>query len=198
MHNQIAEYLNKSVPGSNATVNIATVGDSSITVEANSILEVCKNLKESNEFHFNVLQVITAADYSDRMELSYVLTSYTKNLELILKLKLPRTNPKVNSVVSVWNAANFLERECFDMMGIDFSGHPDLRRILCPDDWEGFPLRKDYVSAKVYNGMVIDPPAKVNTEDHLFGKKLKEEIGNPKLVSASWKSDDAEETKDAE
>ncbi|MGZ3787940.1 MAG: NADH-quinone oxidoreductase subunit C [Bacteriovorax sp.] len=205
MHNQIAEFLNKSVPGCSAVINeqVASVGDKSITVESSSILDVCKALKSSSEFDFNVLQVITGTDYADRIELSYILASFTKNLELILKTKLPRGDknnlPKINSVVSVWNAANFQERETYDMMGVEFVGHPDFRRILCPYDWDGHPLRKDYVVQEKYLDMVVDPPGKNNTDDHMFGKRLKEELGDPKLVSASWKeSTSGEEAKDGE
>lgn len=199
MHSQIVEFLNKSVPGCNAIVNVATVGDSTVRVEANLILDVCKALKKSSEFQFNVLQVVTGADYAEHMEVSYVLASYTKNLELILKVQLPRTEAKINSVCSVWLSANFQERECFDMYGIKFEGHPDMRRILCPDDWEGFPLRKDYVVAEKYNGMIVNPSGKNNTVDQMFGKNLKAELGNPKLVSSSWKgSSDSEEAKDGE
>lgn len=203
MHNQIAEFLNKTISGSNAVINlpVATVGDSSITVEAATILEVCKALKASSEFQFNVLQVITGTDYADRIELSYVLASFSKNLELILKAKLPRGDkfnlPKINSVVSVWSAANFQERETYDMIGVDFVGHPDLRRILCPYDWDGFPLRKDYIVQEKYLDMVVDPPEKNNTADQMFGKRLKEELGDPKRVSASWKDSSAGEETEA-
>jgi NADH-quinone oxidoreductase subunit C len=209
MHNQVAEYLNKSVSDCGAIVNeqVAVVGDKSITVSSEKILEVCLALKSSSEFDFNVLQVITGTDYSDRIEVSYVLASFTKNLELILKAKLPRGDkfnlPKINSVVSIWNAANFQERETYDMLGIDFVGHPDLRRILCPYDWDGFPLRRDYVVQEKYLDMVVDPPEKNNTADQMFGKRLKEELGDPKRVSASWKDSsagaaDAGEEKDGE
>jgi NADH-quinone oxidoreductase subunit C len=199
MHNQIVEFLNKSVSGCSAVVNVATVGDSSITVEATHILAVCNALKSSTEFEFNVLQVITGADYADRSEVSYVLASFTKNLELIIKVKLPRNDAHVDSVVSVWKAANFQERECYDMFGIKFTNHPDKRRILCPDDWKGFPLRKDYIVEEVYNGMVVNPPAKNNTDDKMFAKNLRAELGNPKLVSGSWKvKGETEEVKDGE
>jgi NADH-quinone oxidoreductase subunit C len=86
-----------------------------------------------------------------------------------LKVKVTdRVNPTVDSVVNVYAAANFLEREVYDMFGITFNNHPDMRRILCPDDWEGFPLRKDYVAQKDYNGMTVYPDNKMNMEDREF------------------------------
>jgi len=201
MHNQIADYLNKSVAGCNAKVNEVTIGDKSITIDSSFILEACRALKNSNEFEFNVLQVITGTDYADKIELSYILASFTKNLELILKVNLPRGDksnlPKVNSVVSVWSAANFQERETYDMIGVDFVGHPDLRRILCPYDWDGHPLRRDYVVQEKYLDMVVNPPGKNNTDDQLFGKRLKEQMGDPKKVSASWKDSSAGEETEA-
>ncbi|MBP9681216.1 MAG: NADH-quinone oxidoreductase subunit C [Bacteriovorax sp.] len=206
MHNQIIEFLNKTVSASKAVLNLAvTVGDKTITVEAESILEVCQHLKSSSDFDFNVLQVITGTDYTDRLELSYILASFTKNLEVILKVKLPRGDknnlPKIQSVTSVWSAANFQERETFDMIGVDFTGHPDLRRILCPYDWDGHPLRRDYIVQEKYLDMVVNPPEKNNTADQIFGKRLKEELGDPKRVSNSWKdraSEDSAEEKDGE
>lgn len=209
MHNQTAETINRLVPGSNAVVNVATIGDSSITVQSANILEVCRALKSEG---YNVLQAITATDYPDRIELTYILADFTKNLELLVKANVGRgdgngnnkeTLAKINSVVSVWSAANFQEREAYDMMGVNFVGHPDLRRVLTPDDWIGYPLRKDYVVQEKYLDMLVNPPSKINTEDHMFGKKLKEQIGDPKKVSASWKDssggdDTAEEAKDGE
>ena len=207
MHNEIVELLNKSVAGSNAVVTTATVGDSSIMVEAEKILDVCNTLRHSENYDFNVLQAISAVDYADRIELNYILASFTKNLELILKVKLPRgdgsgnnkeTLPKISSVTSVWSAAHFQEREAYDMIGVHFVGNPDHRRILCPDDWQGYPLRKDYVVQEKYLDMVVNPPMKNNTEDQMFGKKLKQEIGDPKKVSASWKDTDGDSSDDSE
>lgn len=193
MLNQIVETLNKAVSGSNAVANIATLGDSSVTVDSGKILDICRTLKKEG---FNVLQAITATDYPDRIELTYVLADFTSNKELLLKANIGRgdgsgndrnTLAKINSVVSVWSAANFQEREAYDMMGVNFVGHPDLRRILTPDDWQGYPLRKDYIVQEKYLNMVVNPPGKNNTEDQMFGKKLKQEIGDPKKVSSSWK-----------
>jgi NADH-quinone oxidoreductase subunit C len=107
----------------------------------------------------------------DRMEICYMLGNHDINnpRELILKTNVTdRVNPAVDSIVSLFLAANFQEREVYDMFGIKFNNHPDLRRILCPDDWEGFPLRKDYITAKYYNGMEIFPDNKMNFEDRDF------------------------------
>lgn len=208
MHNQITENINKLVPNANAITAVATVGDSFVTVDSGKIYDVCKALKAEG---YHVLQAITAADFKDRIELTYILADFTRNLELLVKTNIPRgdgsgndkaTLPKIDSVVSLWSAANFQEREAYDMMGINFVGHPDLRRILTPDDWIGYPLRRDYVVQEKYLDMLVNPPHKINHDDHLFGRRLKEEIGDPKKVSASWKDssgagEEAEEDKES-
>jgi NADH-quinone oxidoreductase subunit C len=192
MHNEIVSFINSKVAGANATAHIAEVGDSSVTVDGSKIKEVCLALRDSSEFELHTLQVITGTDYSDRIEVSYVLASYTKNLELILKVKLPKASkdatPAVESVVSVWSSANFQERECYDMIGVIFNNHPDFRRILCPEDWEGFPLRKDYVVQEVYNGMTVNPAHKINTGDQFFMKKVREAAADPSIITGSWES----------
>lgn len=197
MFEEIVGLINNEVPNAKAVFNKAEVGDSSISVESKSILEVCQALKNSKKFEFNVLQAVSPVDYLPQaavegkpaaegqvavpgqpaqdgyIEVCYILASFTKNLELILKTKLPRGSvdnlPKINSVCRVWSAANFQEREAFDMMGIDFIGHPDLRRILTSQNWEGHPLRKDYVVQEVFNGMVVNPPEKMNIPEQQFG-----------------------------
>ncbi|MFZ8933432.1 MAG: NADH-quinone oxidoreductase subunit C [Bacteriovoracaceae bacterium] len=171
MHDKWASLINSKVSSANATVNNAEVGDSSISVEASTIKEVCQALKDNS---FNVLQVITGTDYindNPRIEVSYILADFINNHEVIIKTSLPRENPELDSVTSLWKSANFLERECYDMTGVKFKDHPDHRRILCPQDWEGFPLRKDYVAAKEYNGMELYPEDKLNLEDQGFGVK---------------------------
>jgi len=162
MFDKLAELINSKVNGASAEALIADKGDSSIKVNSEKILEVCEFLKGADEFQFNVLQVISGVDYPDagEVEVNYILASFVKNLELILKTRVSRENPSLHSVVSVWSAANFQERECFDMLGVHFIGHPDLRRILTPDDWEGHPLRKDYVTPEKYHDLVINPPEK--------------------------------------
>jgi len=87
--------------------------------------------------------------------LVYNLFSMKHRHKIALRVDLPRDNPRVPSVESVWRTADWHEREAYDLFGIHFEGHPDLRRILCPDDWEGYPLRKDYVVQEYYHGIRV-------------------------------------------
>ncbi len=110
-----------------------------------SIVAVCGFLKE--EQGFVRLSGITAVDWlpaDPRFEVVYFLHSLEKKVRFRLKCWLPESACEIDSVTGVWRAANWYEREVFDMFGIAFRGHPDLRRILMPTDWEGNPLRKDY------------------------------------------------------
>jgi NADH-quinone oxidoreductase subunit C len=176
MLNELAQKINSAVSGANATVNTPaeTKADSSITVEANQIYAVAKFLKDSGSM--NALQVISGVDYVDYLEVVYIFASYDLEnpSQLLLKVKLTdRENPNVDTITDLFPAANFQERECFDMLGVKFNKHPDHRRILCPDDWEGFPLRKDYVVQKVYNGMEVNPDSKMNLDDREFAARQK-------------------------
>ena len=183
--------LNEIAGKINGKVNEPEAGDYSITVNSSDILKVCETLKADG---FNVLHVISGVDYPERnvIELSYMLSDYTQNRDLMLKTEVVREGASLDSVSGVWKAANWQEREAYDMLGMTFNNHPDHRRILCPDDWEGHPLKKDYVVQEVYNGMTVNPAEKVNTEDHFFGKKLIQELGDPKRVSWSWKDNDGD------
>ncbi len=173
MLNKLVELINKNVPGAKAAVNVATDSkcDSSITVEASSLYKVVEWLKNNKEMPHNALQVISGVDYLEYMEVCYMLAHFDPNdvREFILKVKITdRVNGNVDSIVKLYPAANFQERECYDMFGIKFNNHPDHRRILCPDDWEGFPLRKDYVVQKNYNGMEVFPDGKMNMDDREY------------------------------
>ena len=192
MHNDIVAFLNAEVSGCNAVANIAEVGDSSVTIASTHIKAACAALKNSEKFEMNVLEVISAVDFPEEneIELCYMLASFIKNTDFILKLRVPRGDednlPSVDSVCDVWKAANFQEREAYDMMGVRFNDHPDHRRILCGDDWKGYPLRKDYVVEKVYNGMTVDPEHKINKTDIEFFAKMRIEHEDPTAVSGSW------------
>jgi len=124
----------------------AAVRDVTLFLPAGRLVEVCTFLRDDPELEFAMLVSITGVDYlprEPRFEVVYHLLSITHSLRFVLKVQLHEERPEVDSVVDVWLTANWHEREAYDFYGIKFLGHPDLRRILLPDDWVGWPLRKD-------------------------------------------------------
>lgn len=122
-------------------------GQVSVSVKRDKVLEICRYLHDDPDIHMDYLADLCGADYPDkkyRFEVVYNLFSMKHEHRLLIKALLPEDDSTVESVVPVWNGANWHEREACDMYGIVFNGHPDLRRILMPEDWEGYPLRKDY------------------------------------------------------
>src|SRR5256886_2048277 len=117
-----------------------------VEVKPAAIREVCAFLKADERTRFDCLMNLSAVDWpkQDQIHLVYHLFSYARRHAFILKVKLDRKAPSVPTVESVWKSADWLEREQFDLLGVTFEGHPDLRRIMLPDDWVGNPLRKDY------------------------------------------------------
>jgi len=118
-----------------------------VTVKRERISDICRFLFSDPEIHMNFLADLCGADYPDReerFEVVYNLYSIKYNHRLIIKALVPENDPAIDSVVPIWIGADWHEREACDMYGIVFNGHPDLRRILMPEDWEGYPLRKDY------------------------------------------------------
>jgi len=118
-----------------------------VWIEKGSIREACAILRDHPECPFNYLCDITAVDWypsEPRFEVVYHLLSIPKKERVRLKAKLDGSSPAIESVTSVWPSANFYEREVFDLFGVRFTGHPNLKRIMMPDNWEGHPLRKDY------------------------------------------------------
>ncbi|HHD11122.1 MAG TPA: NADH-quinone oxidoreductase subunit C [Deltaproteobacteria bacterium] len=116
------------------------------TVRKDAIVDVCRFVKEDPAFNMKFLSDILGVDYpeeSPRFEVIYHVLSITKRARLRLKIRV-EDGETVPSVTGVWKSANWHEREVYDMFGIVFTGHPNLKRIYLPDDWEGFPLRKDY------------------------------------------------------
>ena len=120
-------------------------GELTLVIRPDRIRPVCEFLKARRGFRF--LSDVTAVDWypsEPRFELIYHLYCHERHERLRLKCRLSGEQPEIASVVPVWGAANWYEREVFDLFGIRFEGHPHLRRILMPDDWQGHPLRKDY------------------------------------------------------
>ena len=126
-------------------------GDETVTVKRDVQNDFFKALRDEPEFEFNMLVDVTAVDWPDReprFEVVYHLNSLTRGHRLRVKIGVPADDAWVHSLAGLWGSADWLERECFDMYGIDFKGHPDLRRILMYDSFEGHPLRKDYLYNK--------------------------------------------------
>jgi NADH-quinone oxidoreductase subunit C len=118
-----------------------------IFVAREDIRKACELLKEDSACPFNFLSDVTCVDWypaEPRFEVVYHLLSIPKKERVRLKVHLNSASPAIESLTSVWPGANYFEREVFDLFGIRFTGHPYLRRILMPEDWEGYPLRKDY------------------------------------------------------
>lgn len=133
-------------------------------VASDSIAAVCQELHSWDKTYFDQLSCLTALDNgaeAESMEVFYHLNSIPYKLQLTLKVVLPRNNikedplPEISTVSHIWRTADWHEREAYDLLGIRFTGHPDLRRILLPADWEGYPLRKDYQEQDYYHGIKV-------------------------------------------
>jgi len=122
-------------------------GELTVSVYREHLKPLTEFLSADKDFAFTFLSDVTGVDrfpIEPRFELNYHLLSLSRRERLRLRVRLPGDDPVIASVVSVWPTANWHEREIFDLFGIRFEGHPNLRRMLMPDDWEGYPLRKDY------------------------------------------------------
>ncbi len=131
--------------------------DPFVKVAADAIKDVALYLRNDPDLYFDHLMCLSGVDYgpTENLGVVYHLNSMKYLHKFCLKVDVPRDDPKLPSVESVWRTADWHERECFDMFGIVFEGHPDPRRILCPDDWQGWPLRKDYVVQEFYHGIRV-------------------------------------------
>lgn len=135
-----------------------------LLIQPEDIARVCLELRDNPATYFDFLSSLSGVDYgveAGRFGVVYHLASIPYQTQLTLKISRehPRnsdTLPHFPSISAVYGAADWHEREAYDMMGIYFEGHPDLRRLLLPDDWDGFPLRKDYQTAEYYKGIKID------------------------------------------
>jgi NADH-quinone oxidoreductase subunit C len=130
-----------------------------IKVHPDDLVNVCLELFQNENVYFDMLSCITGIDNGPEagtMEIAYNLYSIPFNHHLMLKIKLQREKPDVESISHIWKTADWHEREIFDMYGISFKNHPDLRRILMPADWTGHPLRKDYKHQEYYRDIKVE------------------------------------------
>jgi NADH-quinone oxidoreductase subunit C len=122
-------------------------GDATVVIDRDGTLEVFRVLREHPDLSFDLLRDVTVVDYlgrAPRFEVVYHLYSLGKSHRVRVKIRVPEEDPSVPSLSGIWKSANWLEREAWDMFGIRFAGHPDLRRILMYEEFVGHPLRKDY------------------------------------------------------
>lgn len=130
-----------------------------IKIDAQDLVAVCQLLHQHETTYFDMLSCVTGIDNGPQvntMEVAYNLYSIPFGVSLMIKVLLPREKPEVDTLTSVWRSANWMEREVFDLYGIHFNHHPDLRRILMPADWEGHPLRKDYKQQEYYRNIKVE------------------------------------------
>ena len=126
-----------------------------LTAKPESYIALCRSLRDDPFYNFQHLSCLTAVDYPKENKITVVLHlwSYGSRTQLTLKVDLDRANPKIPTVEVIWKAANWFEREVFDLYGVVFEGHSDLRRIMMPEDYAKFPLRKDFTD----DGFIVKP-----------------------------------------
>jgi NADH-quinone oxidoreductase subunit C len=153
---EIAQILRDRFPGVIVDAKTEGVLDPWIRVSPDRIAEIAAFLRDDERLAFDSLMCLSGVDYMEgRLGVVYHLDSTTRRHKITLKVEVPVVHPHCQSVDEVWKTAGWHEREVFDLFGIVFDGHPDLRRILLPDDWEGYPLRKDYQVPEYYHGMKV-------------------------------------------
>jgi NADH-quinone oxidoreductase subunit C len=147
--------------------SVAAVDQPTFLVPREQVVAVCTALRDLPSLRFALLADLTAVDWwpgEPRFHVVYLLASIEHTQRLRLKVALPGEDAHLPTVTSLWSGANWLEREVFDLFGIVFDGHPDLRRVLMPEDWEGYPLRKDY-PVQIKQPVKIHEPLELTPED---------------------------------
>ena len=147
---QIAKMIEERFPDQ-VLGTVSHAGQVGVSVKKDRIQDICRYLHDDPALRMDHLVDLTAVDYSaypndtgPRFEVVYNMISIEHHHRIRIKVRLPEEDPRIDTVMPVWNTANWHERETYDLMGIVFNGHPDLRRILLTEDWEGHPLRKEY------------------------------------------------------
>jgi len=152
--NEIHEKLQARFPDAVGPLSEPKV-DPFAVVKADRIVDVCAWLKAEAGIALDFCEDLTAIDWPKRnvIEVVYHLFSYAHRHGIVLKVELDRASPAIATIEGVWKAAHWMEREVYDLFGVDFTGHSDLRRVMLPDDWVGHPLRKDYQESGGYHGI---------------------------------------------
>lgn len=138
---ELTQALQRVLSGLTYTLE-EKVGELFLLIDGHVVFEVCRRLNQ--ELKFDYLKCLTAADYNDYLEVIYCLYSFDNAYSLIVKAKIDSSDPRVDSVISIWTGADLQEREATEMYGINFVGHPNLKKLLLEEGFEGFPLRKSF------------------------------------------------------
>jgi len=151
---EIKETLDRQLPGS--VIENIDLAENQLELKPDQWLEIATFLKNDPGISFDQLECVTGVDTGEDgpLQSRYNLHSMEHRHKIEVVISLDRNNPKVASIEQVWRVGDWFERETYDMFGIIYEGHRDLRRILCPEDWEGWPLRKDYEPQETYHGIV--------------------------------------------
>lgn len=153
---EISDKLKTKFGDAILEIKIEGVVDPYVKVVPTSWKDIALFLRNDDDLKFDFLMCLSGIDYGKgTLGVVYNMFSMTKRHKINVKIEVPKDNPEVPSVAEIWHTANWHEREAYDLIGIKFVGHPDLRRILNPDDWEGHPLQKDYKVPEFYQGMKV-------------------------------------------
>lgn len=155
---EIYEVLTKQFSETVLNFDTELAGDPSIHIASAAIADVCQYLAETDSLAFDSLMCLSGLDLNandEEFAVVYHIYSMRHRHSVVIKALVPKINPHLPSVSHIWKTADWHEREAYDLYGILFEGHNDLRRILLPDDWEGYPLRKDYKEPEFYRGMRV-------------------------------------------
>jgi NADH-quinone oxidoreductase subunit C len=179
---RVLPALQQALPDVELTAAPSVDAHGTVYLPASRLLDVARTLRDHPDLQFAFLAELTATDFwpkEPRFEVVYIAVSPEQRLRLRLKVRLEGGDPHLASVASIWPAANWLEREVWDLFGIAFDGHPDPRRLLMPEDWEGFPLRKDYpvqINVKVRTSepiQVTEEEFRANVERDRLGRQVR-------------------------
>ena len=178
--NDILAKLQTQFPQLKLELQKGSAGDTWLLVPSSHILSVLQFLR--NELHMDYLACLSGVDYETSLGVVYQLRSLAGKFELMLKVLLPKEAPLIASVARLYGAAEWFEREAYDLIGIQFEGHPDLRRIMMPDDWIGHPLRKDYQPPQEYHGIPCERPDSHRVLDPLYPTPPEKESTTPAIT----------------
>jgi len=185
-HDELLKLVNSKL-GTQILQSSLSLGDPVIRIKRDNILDFFRILKLDVELSFNLFLSVTCVDWLDqegkdeRFEMVYHLLSTAKQYRLRIKVWVPESQPEIDSLVSIWSGANFMEREVWDMYGIKFKGHPDLRKILMYEEFKGHPLRKDYPVQGKQPRVNLRYPEVENTARHMLRSELVQIKKKPKV-----------------